>query len=127
MWAQGWTLCGSLALWCGAVLAADSTINIDISIGEAEVEEVEAGGGRDTTSTVYKAGQDKFEKTPEEEESEGCGNKTVGLGAELQFGPRGNNVIPARGNLSWSAENIRNIGCVTEFVVMLRAGDNATR
>ena len=124
MWAQGWTLCGSLALWCGAVLAADSTINIDISIGEAE--EVESSG-RDTTSTVYKAGQDKFEKTPEEEESEGCGNKTVGLGAELQFGPRGTNVIPARGNLSWSAENIRNIGCVTEFVVMLRAGDNATR
>ena len=31
-----------------------------------------------------------------------------------------------QGNLSWSSKNILNIGCVTEFVMMYRDGDNAT-
>ena len=31
-----------------------------------------------------------------------------------------------QGNLSWSSSNIFNIGCVTEFVMMYRDGDNIT-
>ena len=31
-----------------------------------------------------------------------------------------------QGNLSWSSTNILNIGCVTEFVMMFRDGDNIT-
>ena len=36
------------------------------------------------------------------------------------FGELKDNVIPASGTLEWSRDNIKNIECVSEFVVMYR-------
>ena len=44
----------------------------------------------------------------------------VGLGKPLVFGELKDNVIPGSGILEWSGENLENIECVSEFVVMYR-------
>ena len=38
----------------------------------------------------------------------------------MVFGELNDNVIPASGTLEWSGENLKNIECVSEFVVMYR-------
>ena len=77
----------TLALLLGARRArSESSINIDINISE-DNDISEAVNARDTTSTVYTAGEDNFEKTEE------CDNTTVSLGEDLAFGKNLDNVI----------------------------------
>ena len=57
---------------------------------------------------------------------EDCDNRTVILGAGLTFGDLLDNTIRPQGNLTWSNQNLENIDCVTEFVVMYRDADNET-
>ena len=73
-------------LLCVGLTRPESTINIDINISE-DNDISEAVNARDTTSTVYTAGEDNFEKTEE------CDNTTVSLGEDLAFGKNLDNVI----------------------------------
>ena len=86
-----------------AVLS-ESSINIDISISE-EGEESNVAG-RNTTSTVIKT-RDTLATGAD------CDKRNVSVGSELWFGVARDNVIGVSGNLSWSADNIVNIDCVT--------------
>ena len=79
-----------------SLVLTESSINIDISIsGE---------NGRNTTSTVIKT-QDSLATSVD------CDNRNVSVGSDLMFVV--DNVIGVSGNLSWSADNIVNIDCVT--------------
>ena len=86
-----------------STVLAESSINIDISISE---EESSVGGGRNTTSTVINT-QDSLATGAD------CDKRNVSVGSELWFGVANDNVIGVSGNLSWSADNIVNIDCVT--------------
>ena len=88
-----------------SAVLTESSINIDISISE-EGEDSNVIG-RNTTSTVIKT-QDTLAATGAD-----CDTRNVSVGSELWFGVARDNVIGLGGNLSWSADNIVNIDCVT--------------
>jgi len=108
-----------LAVRCAA--DADSTINIDINISDTKDEEL-VKAERNTTSTVFmKDGEGASTSSAVD-----CQNRTVTLGAELTFGNLLDNIVRQQGNLTWSSQNLENIECVSEFVVMYRDADNDT-
>lgn len=88
-----------------SAVLSESSINIDISISE-EGENSNVIG-RNTTSTVIKT-QDTLATIGAD-----CDTRNVSVGSELWFGVARDNVIGLSGNLSWSADNIVNIDCVT--------------
>ena len=100
---------------------AESTINIDININKKD----ELPVTRNTTSTVYKTEDTDFENLLDSNKT-ACEDKPVAVGEELVFGEKLDNVIRLEGNLSWTDSNIINMECVTEFVLMVRDGDNAS-
>ena len=70
------------------MVMTESTINIDINISDDE----DTAPDRNTTSTVFKADEDNFVKTNNDNIVE-CDNKTVNIGDELKFGQKEDNVI----------------------------------